>query len=164
MTLPKRGAGWQTRCGPMEGSSLGASEEAARRLAQQVEVLARAGAWDQARREITVAQLQAIEEARPQRPLRDLAIRELLELPIAELGLETRTVNHLEAAGLIYLRQLIDLNFDQLRALRGIGELRARQIFRELETLGFDCSGGLSRLERAAGGQYWKPRRAEHGD
>lgn len=68
--------------------------------------------------------------------LATLSPRDARTLELAETGLDTRTVNHLEEAGIVTLEQLAEAGEDRLRRTPNFGDATIRKIQVLLEALG----------------------------
>lgn len=143
-------------------SDFAAEPEAAAKLGRTVAVLAATGRWDQARGVIAEAQAAAIRAARgPRKP----SLRDLVELPLADLGLPLRTTNLLERNGVLLLRELLALPLEELLRIHELGPTTAYDLLVRLGELGFDVSAALAtvaqRAERSAR-EYQRYQKRKH--
>ena len=63
--------------------------------------------------------------------------QEKLDLSTAEIGLAVRTTNCLEEKGIFTVRDLLNTTPDTLLSISNFGEKTLEEVYRSLETIGF---------------------------
>ena len=69
--------------------------------------------------------------------LREPASDPRLEMPLAELGLDPRMREALDAAGVVYVRDVLNRRPDELLSLPNVGEKMLAGVYEALARLGF---------------------------
>ncbi len=79
----------------------------------------------------TRIRLSAAEEA-------SRSLQSRLEMSTAEIGLTVRTTNCLEERGIFTVRDLLHCTRDDLLSISNFGEKTLEEVYKSLETIGFD--------------------------
>lgn len=104
-----------------------------RRVSVQVQIHAEADDWDQVDKVIAAAKLDAQKNRKQIDPL---------ELAIAELDLDRRTVNCLEQIGLIMVTDLLRCTEADLMQIPNFGDATLKRVFDALAKVGLHRKGG----------------------
>jgi DNA-directed RNA polymerase alpha subunit len=70
--------------------------------------------------------------------LSDKEIEQRMEMALAETTLCVRTLNTLEAEGILYVGQLLQCTIGRLKSIRNISSRTIEEILRALAVLGFE--------------------------
>lgn len=66
------------------------------------------------------------------------SLQSRLEMSTAEIGLTVRTTNCLEERGVFTVRDLLNCTRDDLLSISNFGEKTLEEVYKSLETIGFD--------------------------
>ena len=66
------------------------------------------------------------------------SLQNRLEMSTAEIGLTVRTTNCLEERGIFTVRDLLNCTRDDLLSISNFGEKTLEEVYKSLETIGFD--------------------------
>ena len=101
----------------------------------QVEIQLQRGNWDAAHHAINRYRADI------EHKTRELSYREKLQMPLAETGLDYRTVERLEGAGVMYVSQLVKLTPHHIFAIDSCGPATLERIVACLAELGMTLKG-----------------------